>query len=181
MTATLTLLHHPWTYQDELEGDGTQVPVTHRLTGMVTIHRTHDDADRFTDRADVLDCLASQALSTAEGLATVEDKDAAWTALDKLLDLGAQLPSTAEAEYLCICGGLLATVGPAGSHRLAHVDTCPDEAFCRPCSGQEDHKTCPRPEAMHCEHSCCKRLGRVYAQPCQYGHDFCCGCCNGED
>ena len=179
MTATLALVTSDgvpaeWTYEYELEGDGVQVAVTHLATGLVTIHDTLPDAYHFTGRPDVVDCLIAVALGTVEGFALDDDKAAALAALDKLLADGRLLPPTVEAEHRCSCGGFLARRG-----RLAHIDVCADEVAGRPCSDR--HKRCDRPKVMQCEHPACKRPNRALALACLYGHEYCCGCCHGED
>ncbi len=105
------------------------------------------------------------------------------------LALGVLLPAGTPVDSRCECGGFLSAPGTNGRQ---HINICDDELFCGQsfatvirgdliaCPDQSaGHKVCDQPTSVQCGHAQCVRANRVDAVNCDR-HDFCCGCCQGD-
>lgn len=183
-------LTHEIGTDDDTGLDRPIVVATHLSTGL---QLTHDLAgvDDWLMSGVALADLTVQAVATYNGLAPVEDKDAARAALVKL-DLLLPTAAADTVEYRCECGGYLAL---APGRRLVHVDVCAQEinptvitdpekvdagvvVVCDPA----DHRICLAPAARICGHDRCRTVACAYAPPCGVEVDDHCGsCCYGQD
>lgn len=179
-------LTHELATDDDTGDDCVVVVATHLPTGL---QLTHDTAgvDEWLMSGVALDELKALAVSTYNGFAIDEAKDAARAALVKL-NLLLPAGGADTIEYYCECGGFLAL---APGRQPIHVDACrndidPTPARRRPkgsvvtaVCGQ--HRICLEPVARMCEHAGCHTKAYPYAPPCEL-HERCCGtCCYGED
>lgn len=169
-------LTHELATDDDTGDDCVVVVATHLPTGL---QLTHDTAgiDEWLMSGVALDELKALAVSTYNGFAIDEAKDAARAALVKLNLL---LPAGAAdtIEYHCECGGFLALTP---GRQPIHVDACRGDVetlgLCEPA----EHRICLEPAARMCEHAGCHAKAYPYAPPCEL-HERCCGtCCYGED